>query len=148
MDNSEFKKVPIKNRICCFFDNIINLEDFDIDNILIDEKSHENTLIYNISYKTLIGLKPLCTRFHKTDGFSRIYDGTRFLTLFGSKKYTIYNKIRYLTSLTSSITYIFSLYFVKIKVNSYDSLPMEKTLTLHNVIILIKSILNKDKNPY
>ena len=36
----------------------------------------------------------------------------------------------------------------KIKMNSYDSLPLEKTLTLHNVIILINSVLNKDKNHY
>ena len=36
----------------------------------------------------------------------------------------------------------------KIKADSYDSLPIEKRLTLHNVIILIKSVLNKDKNHY
>ena len=38
--------------------------------------------------------------------------------------------------------------FAKIKVDSYDSLPTEKILTLHNVIIHIKSVLNKDKNHY
>ena len=37
---------------------------------------------------------------------------------------------------------------MKIKVDSYDSLPIEKRLNLYNVIILIKSILNKDKNHY
>ena len=52
------------------------VEDFDIDNILIDKKSHENILIYGISYKTLIGSKPLHIRFDKIDGFIRIYDGT------------------------------------------------------------------------
>ena len=31
------------------------------------------------------------------------------------------------------------------KSNSYDSLPLEKTLTLHNAVILIKSVFNKDK---
>ena len=51
-------------------------------------------------------------------------------------------------SLKSSITYTFSHYFAKIKVDSYDSLPIEKILTLHNVIIHIKSVLNKDKNNY
>ena len=51
-------------------------------------------------------------------------------------------------SLKSSITNIFFPYFVKIKVDSYDSLPIEKIFTLHNVIILIKSVLNKDKNRY
>ena len=38
-----------------YFDVIIKLEDFDIDHILIDQKSHENILIYGISYKNLIG---------------------------------------------------------------------------------------------
>ena len=52
------------------------VEDFDIDNILIDKKWHENILIYDISYKTLIGPKPLHIRFDKIDGFIRIYDGT------------------------------------------------------------------------
>ena len=46
------------------------------------------------------------------------------------------------------MTYIFSHSFAKIKVDSYDSLPTEKRLTLHNVIIHIKSVLNKDKNYY
>ena len=53
-----------------------------------------------------------------------------------------------LISLKSGITYIFSHYYAKIKVNSYGSLPIEKRLTLHNVIILIKSVQNKDKNHY
>ena len=142
-------KVRIRNRTCYYFDDIIKLEDFDIDNILIDEKSHKNILIYDISYKTLIGSKPLRIRFDEIDGIIRIYNGTRYLTLFGTKKYdAIYDRIRYLISLKSSITYIFSHYFAKIKVDSYDSLPIEKILTLHNVIILIKSVLNKDKNHY
>ena len=48
----------------------------------------------------------------------------------------------------SGITYIFSHYFTKIKVDSYDYLPIEKRLTLHNVITHIKSVLNKNKNHY
>ena len=104
-------------------------------------------LMYNISYKTLIGPKPLCVRFDNIDGFIRSYDGTRYLTLFDSEKYdTIHDRIRYLIILKSGITYIFSYYFAKIKVDSYDSLPTEKRLTLHNIIILIKLVLNKDKN--
>ena len=42
MENNKFKKVLIKNRTCYYFDDIIKLEDFDIDNILIDEKSYLN----------------------------------------------------------------------------------------------------------
>ena len=69
MENNELKKVCIKNRTYCYFDDIIKLEDFDIDNILIDEKSQKNILIYDISYKTLIGSKPLRIRFNKIDRF-------------------------------------------------------------------------------
>ena len=80
--------------------------------------------------------KSVRIRFNKIDGIIRVYDGSRYLTLFGSEKYdTIYNRIRYLMSLRGGITYIFSHYFTKIKIDSYDSLPIEKRLTLHNVII-------------
>ena len=37
---------------------------------------------------------------------------------------------------------------MKIVVDSDGSLSIEKTLTLHNVIILIKSVLNNDQNHY
>ena len=39
MQNSDFEKVQIKNCTSYFFDGIIKLEDFYLDNILIDEKS-------------------------------------------------------------------------------------------------------------
>ena len=81
---------------------------------MIDEKSHENIVIYDISYKTLIESKPLRIRLKKIDGFIRTHDGTRYLTLFGSEKNDVFkNKIRYLTTLKSGITYIFSSYFAK-----------------------------------
>ena len=74
------------------------------------------------------------------------YDGTRYLTLFASEKYdTTYNRI---ISQKSDVTSIFSHYFAKIKVDSFNSLTIAKRLTLHNVIIHIKSVLNKDKNHY
>ena len=50
-------------------------------------------------YKTLIGAKPL---FNKVNGFIRGCDGTKYLVLFGLKKYNaIYDKIRYLIGLKS-----------------------------------------------
>ena len=42
MENNEFKKVYIKNRTCYYFDGIIKIKDFDINNLLVDEKSYEN----------------------------------------------------------------------------------------------------------
>ena len=58
-----FKKFVLKIRTCYYFDNIIKFENFYFDNILIDEKSHKNILIYNMSYETLIGAKLFPIRF-------------------------------------------------------------------------------------
>ena len=97
----------------------------------------------------MIGSKPLHIRFNKIDGFVRIYDGTRYLNLFGSEKYdAIFDRIGYFISLKSAITIYFFSLFWKNQVDSHDFLPIEKSLTLHNVIILIKSVINKVKNHY
>ena len=47
MENDEFKKVCIKNRMFYYFDDIINIKDFDFDEILFDEKLYKNVLIYD-----------------------------------------------------------------------------------------------------
>ena len=99
----------IKNRTCYYFDDMIKIEDFDFDNILSDVRSYENILIYNISYKILIGSKLLCIRFDKVNGFIRVYDGTRYLVLFATEKYdAIYNTIRYLIN-KKNVLHIFFL---------------------------------------
>ena len=55
------------------FNDMIKLENVDFDNILIDQKSHENISNYKISYKTLTGRKTLTIRFDKIDGFISLY---------------------------------------------------------------------------
>ena len=83
------------------------------------------------------------------DGFIRVYEGTRYLVLFVTEKYdSIYDRIRYLISVRSGIACIIFHNYARIKVESYDSLPLEKAMTLCNVIILVKSVWKKDKNNY
>ena len=52
--NNKLKEIDIKNRTRYYFDDIIKFVDFELDSISIDEKSYENILVCNISYKTLI----------------------------------------------------------------------------------------------
>ena len=79
----------------------------------------------------MIGSKPLLIIFDKIDGFIRISDGT---ISDGSEKYdTIYYRIRYLVSLKSGMTYIFSYFSAKIKAPSFNYLRLEKIFTLRNV---------------
>ena len=130
MECNGFKEVY---RTYYYFDDIIKIEDFNVDNILINEKSNKNVLVNDISNKNLFGSKPLPIRFDEVDGFIRVYDGTRYLTLFGSEIYdAIYNRIRYFISPKSDIKYVFFHNYAKIEIDSDDSLPLEKTLTFQN----------------
>ena len=62
--------------------------------------------------------------------------------------YKICDKIKYLISEESGITDNINHNFGKIRIDSYNSLLTEKILTFHNVIILIKSVVKKNKNEY
>ena len=60
-----------------------------------------------------------------------VQDEIRYLVSFGDEKYNfIYNSIRYLKEVKSSITYVISPNYSKIEVQSNDSLPLEKMLML------------------
>ena len=85
-------------------------------------------MIYNISYKTLVGAKPLRIRFSQVDGFIRVCDGNKYLLLFGLKKYdAICNKIRCLISQKSGITNVFFYNFRKIKIDSDEDFLLKYT---------------------
>ena len=85
-------------------------------------KDHENILVYNTLYKSLIGSKSLDIRFDKINGFIRVYDATRYLVLFESEKCdSICNRIRYLISVKSGITYIVSHNYKKNKTKQKQS---------------------------
>ena len=94
-----------------------------------------------------MGVKPLHVSFDKMDGFIKIYDGTRYLVSFGPERYNgVYDRIRYLTIEKSGIKYRISHNFTRIRIDLYNPLPIEKTLMFQNFIILIKSVINKNKN--
>ena len=71
-----FKKFVLELCMLFCFSDIIKFEDFDFDNILINEKVYKNILIYNILYRALIGPKPQHIRFDKINGFIRVYNVT------------------------------------------------------------------------
>ena len=120
--------------------------DTDFNNILLDKNSYKNLLIYNISYKTFMGEKPSRIWFNKIDGFIKIGNVVRYLGLL--KFNEVYERIKFLISEKSGITDSINYNFARIRIDSYNSLPIEKILTFYNVTILIKSVVNENKNHY
>ena len=70
--NDELKEIDIKNDTRYYFDDIITIEDFNLNNFLRDEKPYENVLVYNVSYESLTA-KLLRVRFDKIHGFIRVF---------------------------------------------------------------------------
>ena len=46
--SNRVKDIDIKNPTYYFFNGVVNIKNFDSDNIKIDGKSHKNILIYRI----------------------------------------------------------------------------------------------------
>ena len=148
------KKNNIKNRTCYYFDDIMKVEDINVYNNLLEEKSYKNILVYNILYKKIMDAKSLRIRFDKVDLIIKIYNGIRYLELCNSYGinsriyYAIFDKINYLISEKSGIADSINHNFAIIRIDSYNSLRIEKMSTFHNVIRLIKSVVKMNKNEY
>ena len=91
--------------------------------------------------------KPLRIRYHEIVVFIKIQDRINYLVLFDHGWFhKICDKIKYLISEKSGITDSINHNFARIRIDSSNYLPIQKLPTFHNVIILIKSVFNKNKN--
>ena len=64
--SNKVKDINIKNRTYYFFNDIIDTETFDPNNIKIDEKSYKNIPIYYVTtkeYLKIYSVNPLCLIF-------------------------------------------------------------------------------------
>ena len=146
----KLKEIDVKSRTCYYFDDIIKDIYINFSDILLDEKLYEKISVYDISYKSSTSPKPLRVRFDKIDEFVRVNGGEFwYLVLFNHGLFDkIYGNVKYLISEKSGITDSINHDFGKIRIDSCNSLPTEKILTFHNVIILIKLVANQNKNEY
>ena len=141
------RKDDIKNRMCYYFDDIIRARNRYIysSDVLLDEKVYKE----NHKNKTSTGAKRLRFMLHKMDGFIKVHNKIRCLVLFDYGWCDeICNNIKFHICEKSGITDSINHNFGRIRIDSYNSLPIEKTLTFHNIVILIKSVVNKYKNEY
>ena len=86
---------------------------------------YENTLIYNVSYKTSTCAKLLHIRFDEIDVLIKIHEKIRYLVLFDySYCDKICDKTKYLISQKSDITDSINHSFARIRIDSYRSLSI------------------------
>ena len=83
------KEINIKNRTYYFFDDMINIKDFDPNLLKIDKKSYKNIDIYYIGYITMKdsdyvkinSVNPLYLIINEVDGHFEEKNGNKYLIL-------------------------------------------------------------------
>ena len=85
--SNKVKDINIKIWTHYFFNDIINTESFDPNNIKIDKKSYKNILTYYIGYMTIkeyikiYSVNPLYLIFRYANGYFEGINGNKYLTL-------------------------------------------------------------------
>ena len=151
------KQINIKNRTYYFFDDMINVKNFDPNLLKIDQKSYKNIDIYCNGYITMKdseyvksnSLNPLYLIINEVDGYIKKENWNKYLTLVSTdKSKEVLTKYTELLGGIKNISGESGKDFTKIKFNSDDSLPLNKTLKLHNMTIIVRSVFEKDAKYY
>ena len=144
---------------------IIDLKKFDARLLKIDKKSFKGIGIYNIGYITIKkiddcesinGLNPLHLRIDHENGYIEEKGVNKYLVFDYTdenkellKKYNdVLNGIRDKFKEINSIECDYEKYYMKIKFNSDDELPLKKPLKFHNMTITIRSAFEEDGKLY
>ena len=159
------KQINIKNRTYYFYNDIIDIETFDSNNLKLDKKSYKNLDIYNIGYVTIkkIGygydinsVNPLYLYIYNANGYIEEINGDKYLVFDVTyenkellKRYDdvfngIINKIRKIDD--DWLEYAKD--YMKIKLNSDDNLPLNKPLKFYQMTITIRCVFSEDNKLY
>ena len=162
--SNNVKDVSIKNCTYYFFDDIINMKEFDPNNIKLDEKSYKNILIYYIAYTTIkdseyvkiISVNRLYLMFNRISGYFEEINGNKYLTLVATKeseekikKYKeLWIKIRDLIRSVTKKSDDYDEKYMKIKLDSDDELPLNKTVEIPIMVIVVRAIFYENNKYY
>ena len=160
------KQITIKNRTYYFFNDVINIEDFDSGLLKIDKKSFKNIDIYyigNITIKkfddcdNIHSVNPLYLIIGKVDGFIEEKNGSKYLVFdFTDKNKEVLAKYTELwDGIKNEIETInggkegeYGKDFMKIKFDTDYNLPLNKQLKMHMLTIVVRSVFQEDGKFY
>ena len=150
------KEINIKNGTYYFFDDIINIKKFYPKLVKIDKKSNKNIDIYYMGYITMKdsdyvkinSVNHLYLIIGKVDEYIEESNGNKYLILDSTDKnkkllikYTkIWDRIKNLIEKVNNKPGEYGKDFMKIKFNSDDNLPLNKTLKIHNITFLKRMV--------
>ena len=156
------KQINIKYRTYYFFNDMINIKNFDPGLIKIDKKSYKYIDIYYIGYVTIKSISdyennPLYLSISDVDGYIEENNGNKYLTFLSTdknkkvlEKYTkLWDKIKYhIQTINAGKSSEYDKDYMTIKFSSDDDLPLNKILKLHMLTIIVRSVFEEDGKYY
>ena len=160
----EVRQINVKTRTYYFYNDIIDLKNFDARLLKVDKKIYKNIGIYNIGYtikkiddcESIYSVNPLYLHVDHANGYIEEKGVNKYL-IFDStdenkellKKYNdVWNGIKNKIEEVSSGECDYEKDYMKIKFNSDDNLPLKKPLKFHNMTITIRSVFAENGKIY
>ena len=148
----ELKQINIKNRTYYFYNDIIDLDEFDVSKIKVDKKDFNDIDIYYLGYEhkkkisecnLINSVNPLYLRIADTNGqFKKGKDDVWYLIISGDE--SIKNKI---TEKTWDVVQ-YDKDYMKIKFESNNIFAADKDVNIHLATIIISAIFAQDGKYY
>ena len=148
----------IKNRTHYFYNDLINIKDFDPKLLKLDKKSYKSLDIYYIGYITrkdeykIHSVNPLYLLVHRIDGSIEEKRGNKYLNIAFTnsnnevlKKCGIKDQIE---KINNGKREEYEKDYMSIKFNSDDNLLLNKQLKFLSVTIIVRSVFEEDGKYY
>ena len=157
------EQLNIKNRIYCFYNDLINLDRFDADLLKLDKKRVMNIIVYYIGYFTkkpaynIDSVNPLYLNIYTLDGFIEEKEGSKYLNVALNdynnnvlKKYSeVWKGIKnQIVKINKCLEGEYDKDYMKIKFDSDDDLLLNKVMKFYDLTVIIRSIFEKDGKYY
>ena len=157
------KELNIKNRPHYFWNDLINLKDFDPSMLKLDKKSSMDISIYYIGYVTkkpeynINSVNPLYLLINEIDGPIREKEGNKYLNIALAysnnevlQKYAeLWSRIKdQIKKINDRKSGEYGKDYMKIKFNSDDDLPLNTVLKFCVLTIVIRNVFEKDNKYY
>ena len=150
----EVKQINIKNRTYYFYNDIIDLKNFDARLLTIYKKSYKNIDIYYIGYITvkkiddyesIYSVNPLYLRINHASGYIEEKNRNKYLIFVDEnkevlKKYADVQDGNKIKAVNGGEQNDYGKDYMKIKFDSDDELPLNKPLKFHAMTIIIRSV--------
>ena len=85
------KQIDIKNRTCCFYNDIIDLKNFDAMFLKVDKKSYKDIGIYNIGYITIKKIDDCKSIYSVNPLYLRVDHASGYIQEKGVNKYLVFD---------------------------------------------------------